>query len=85
MAPGLQCYFIGNKILNSIKNVIIERVTMFSFQQYHFHFDALTEKENVILFVDWTRLLSMSILPISKIKIVNRQHVSSADFYVTLA
>ena len=34
---------------------------MFSFERYHFHVGARTEKENVILFVDWTRLLSISI------------------------
>ena len=33
---------------------------MFSFQRYHFHFGALIEKENVILFIDRTRLLSIS-------------------------
>ena len=34
---------------------------MFSFLQYHFHFCTLTEQENVNLFVDQTRLLSISI------------------------
>ena len=49
-------------ISNSKKKVIIECVTMSSFQRYHFHFCALTEKENVILFVDRTRLLSINIV-----------------------
>ena len=40
---------------------MIEWVTMFSFQRYHFHFGVLTEKENVIIFVDRTRLLFLSI------------------------
>ena len=35
---------------------------MFSFQRYNFSFCALTDKENVIFFVDRTRLLSMSIV-----------------------
>ena len=43
------------------KNVNIESVTMFSFQQYHLHFGALNEIENIIFFVDRTRLLSISI------------------------
>ena len=55
---------VRSKILSSIKNVIIECITVLSFQRYHFHFGALTEKENVILFVDWTRLLSISIYEI---------------------
>ena len=43
------------------KDVIIESITMFSFQWYHFHFGALAEQENVNLFIDRTRLSSISI------------------------
>ena len=40
----------------------LNALQFFLFQRYHIHFGALTEKENVILFVDRIRLnMSMSI------------------------
>ena len=61
MFPRFTMFLIGNKIVYYLKKVIIEYVTMFSFQRYHFHFGTLTEKDNVILRVDRTRVLSISL------------------------